>query len=428
MVSKFISKFANRKISPGLPETINLNIESQFKPRLYEDLINYDRMRMYRLKRVLEQLQKNDVGACILFDPINIRYATDSRNMSLFTMHELVRFVFISAEGKVILFDYPKSEHLSEHLCTIDEVRSVVSWDFFSANNFVDKNAKEWAKIVHDLMREHSPSNSRLAIDVSDPVGIQTLLKQFNVEIINAQKFIETARSIKCADELICMQASLETAEKGMYLMKEKLQAGMTEEELWSFMHKVNIENGGEWFETRLLVSGSRTNPWLQECSNKVIEPGELVAFDTDMVGPYGYCADISRTFVEGNQFNDEQKRLYSLSLEHIQHNEKLIKAGTSFREFAEKSWKLPDNCYDNHYPCILHGIGLCDEWPLVAYPNSDFSNADYSSYFEENMTVCVESYIGEVGGREGIKLEDQYLVTKEGLKKLSSFPYELSN
>ena len=428
MVSKFISKFADRKISPGLPETINLNIESQFKPRLYEDLINYDRMRMYRLKRVLEQLQKNDVGACILFDPINIRYATDSRNMSLFTMHELVRFVFISAEGKVILFDYPKSEHLSEHLCTIDEVRSVVSWDFFSANNFVDKNAKEWAKIVHDLMREHSPSNSRLAIDVSDPVGIQTLLKQFNVEIINAQKFIETARSIKCADELICMQASLETAEKGMYLMKEKLQAGMTEEELWSFMHKVNIENGGEWFETRLLVSGTRTNPWLQECSNKVIEPGELVAFDTDMVGPYGYCADISRTFVEGNRFNDEQKRLYSLSLEHIQHNEKLIKAGTSFREFAEKSWKLPDNCYDNHYPCILHGIGLCDEWPLVAYPNSDFSNADYSSSFEENMTVCVESYIGEVGGREGIKLEDQYLVTKEGLKKLSSFPYELSN
>ena len=428
MVSKFISKFADRKISPGLPETINLNIESQFKPRLYEDLINYDRMRMYRLKRVLEQLQKNDVGACILFDPINIRYATDSRNMSLFTMHELVRFVFISAEGKVILFDYPKSEHLSEHLCTIDEVRSVVSWDFFSANNFVDKNAKEWAKNVHDLMREHSPSNNRLAIDVSDPVGIQTLLKQFNVEIINAQKFIETARSIKCADELICMQASLETAEKGMYLMKEKLQAGMTEEELWSFMHKVNIENGGEWFETRLLVSGSRTNPWLQECSNKVIEPGELVAFDTDMVGPYGYCADISRTFVEGNRFNDEQKRLYPLSLEHIQHNEKLIKAGTSFREFAEKSWKLPDNCYDNHYPCILHGIGLCDEWPLVAYPNSDFSNADYSSYFEENMTVCVESYIGEVGGREGIKLEDQYLVTKEGLKKLSSFPYELSN
>ena len=426
-MSNFTSKFADRKIGPKFFETINQNFENQvYKPRLHEEKIDFDRLRMYRLNRVLEQLRLNNVGACILFDPINIRYATDSRNMSLFTMHELVRFVFISAEGKVILFDYPKSEHLSEHLCTIDDIRAVDSWDFFSANNFVDKNAKKWAGTVQDLMREHSPDNNCLAIDVSDPVGIQMLLKQFNVKLVNAQKYIELARSIKSNDELICMKASIETAEKGMWLMRDKLQAGMTEEELWSYMHKVNIENGGEWFETRLLVSGPRTNPWLQECSNRVIESGDLVAFDTDMVGPYGYCADISRTFVEGNRLNDEQKRLYSMSLEHINHNKSLIKAGLNFREFAEKSWKLPDNCYDNHYPCIIHGVGLCDEWPLVAYPNRDFSNADYSANFEENMTICVESYIGEVGGKEGIKLEDQFVVTKDGLKQLSSFPYEI--
>jgi Xaa-Pro dipeptidase len=424
-VSTFTSKFAERKIGPKFKELVDPSLDAQFKPRLYEEKINFDRMRMYRLNRVKEQLQINNVGACILFDPINIRYATDSRNMSLFSMHELVRFVFIPADGKVILFDYPKSEHLSEHLCTIDEIQEVVSWDFFSANNFVDKNAKKWAGMVQDLMNKYSPDNNRLAIDVSDPVGIQALLEQFNVTLLNAQKLIETARSIKSIDELICMQASIETAEKGMYLMREKLQAGMTEEELWSYMHKVNIENGGEWFETRLLVSGPRTNPWLQECSNRIIEKGDIVAFDTDMVGPYGYCADISRTFVEGNIFSEEQKKLYELAVENIQHNKSLIKAGTSFREFAEKSWMLPSNCYDNHYPCIIHGIGLCDEWPFVAYPNRDFTNADFSGYFLENMTICVESYIGEVGGKEGVKLEDQFLVTKDGLQQLSSFPYE---
>ena len=263
-------------------------------------------------------------------------------------MHELVRFVFISAGGKVILFDYPKTSHLSEHLCTINEVRETVSWDFFSANNFVDQNAKQWAGTVHDLMKEYSPDNNRLAIDVSDPVGIQSLLNEFKVDLVNAQKFIELARSIKSPDELMCMKASIATAEKGIALMKDKLQAGMTEEELWAYLHKVNIENGGEWFECRLLVSGPRTNPWLQECSNRIIEPGDIVAFDTDMVGPYGYCADISRTFVEGGIFNEEQRRLYSLAVEHVQHNKELIKAGTSFREFAEKAWKLPENCYDN--------------------------------------------------------------------------------
>ena len=55
-----------------------------------------------------------------------------------------------------------------------------------------------------------------------------------------------------------------------------------------------------------------RTNPWMQESSNKVIQSGEMVSFDTDMVGPYGYCADISRAFVEGHKFNEEQKKLYS--------------------------------------------------------------------------------------------------------------------
>ena len=65
---------------------------------------------------------------------------------------------------------------------------------------------------------------------------------------------------------------------------------------------------GGEWIECRILSSGQRTNPWMQESSNKVIQSGEMVSFDTDMVGPYGYCADISRAFVEGHKFNEEQK------------------------------------------------------------------------------------------------------------------------
>ena len=125
------------------------------------------------------------------------------------------------------------------------------------------------------------------------------MLNNYNYNLFNAQKILETARSIKSEDELLCMKASLETAEKGITLMHKKLEAGMTEEELWSYFYKTNIENGGEWIETRLLTSGSRTNPWLQECSNKIIEKGDIVAFDSDMVGPYGYCADISRTFVD---------------------------------------------------------------------------------------------------------------------------------
>ena len=40
-------------------------------------------------------------------------------------------------------------------------------------------------------------------------------------------------------------------------------------------------------------------------------------------------------------------------------------------------------------------------------------------------MTLCVESYIGEEGGAEGVKLEQQVLVTETGTSLLSQFPFE---
>jgi len=66
-LGNFTSKFADRKIGPKFAEVINQDLGTmQYKPRLYEDVINFDRLRMYRLNRVIEQLQKHDVGACIL--------------------------------------------------------------------------------------------------------------------------------------------------------------------------------------------------------------------------------------------------------------------------------------------------------------------------------------------------------------------------
>jgi Xaa-Pro aminopeptidase len=40
-------------------------------------------------------------------------------------------------------------------------------------------------------------------------------------------------------------------------------------------------------------------------------------------------------------------------------------------------------------------------------------------------MTLCIESYIGAEGGREGVKLEEQVLVTETGIEPLSTFPLE---
>ena len=406
----------NRKISPDLKPKVNYIT----KKRLKENEINFDNLRSYRLNRVKSELKKNNLEACILFDPVNVRYSLDTVNMSVYNMHNLTRYCFIPIDGPIILFEYFNCEGLSSHLNLIDEIRPAITWDYFSNGDQASTQLKKWIDEIKDLSESHFKSK-KIAIDVINGPAV-TALNKAGIEVVDAKIIIEQARVIKSSDELKCMKAAIEVAEIGIAKMKNQLKAGMTEDELWSILHKTNIEYGGEWIECRILSSGERTNPWMQESSNKIIQSGEIVSFDTDMVGPYGYCADISRTFVEGNKFNDEQKKLYSMAVDQINHNYRLIKPGLSFREFVEKSWILPNEYYGNRYSVMLHGIGMCDEWPAIRYPTD---GGQKTGHFEKNMTITLESYIGKVGGKEGVKLEQQYLVGENGLELMSHHPLE---
>ena len=390
------------------------------KKRLKEDEINFTKLRTYRLDRVKKELEKNNLEACILFDPVNVRYALDTVNMSVYNMHNLTRYCFVPVNGPVILYEYFNCEGLSNHLNLIDEIRPAITWDYFSNGDQAGIQLEKWINEIKDLSNSYF-KNKKIAIDVVNGPAVSALNKA-GIEVVDAKLVLEQARVIKSPEELKCMKAAIEVCEIGINKMREELKAGMTEDELWSILHKTNIEHGGEWIECRILSSGERTNPWMQESSNKIIQSGEIVSFDTDMVGPYGYCADISRAFVEGHKFNEEQKKLYQMAVEHINHNSRLIKPGMSFREFTEKSWKLPEEYYGNRYSCMVHGIGLCDEWPMIRYPTD---GGQREGSFEKNMTITVETYIGKVGGKEGVKLEQQYLVGENGLELMSHHPLE---
>jgi Xaa-Pro aminopeptidase len=100
------------------------------------------------------------------------------------------------------------------------------------------------------------------------------------------------------------------------------------------------------------------------------------------------------------------------------------LKPGLSYRELAERSWKLPANCAQQRYSVVMHGVGLADEYPHCAY-GEDFARSGYDGHFEAGMTICVESYIGEVGGGEGVKLEEQVLITETGAQVLSTYPFD---
>ena len=386
--------------------------------------IDLKAVRAYRLGRVRAEMAKRDIAAVILSDPINIRYATGTRNMQVFSMRNAPsRYLLLTAE-KSILFEFTGCLHLADGFETVDEVRPARTASFVAAGPAIAEREKVWAAEMADLITSLVGKNVSVGMERMN-AGAAIALQNLGFRIVDAQEPVEMARAIKSDEEMKCVRASLRATEIGVGKLRDAIQPGMTENELWSVLHQSIIAQNGDYCETRLLNSGERTNPWFQETSNNTIGKNELIALDTDVVGCHGYYSDFSRTFHSGPDAPSQQQRtLYKVAMEQVHHNMDIIKAGMSFRDYADQAWDIPEKYYANRYYLSAHGCGMTGEYPYL-YHSGDFPDAGYDGVIEAGMTICVESYIGEENGSEGVKLEQQLLVTETGTELLSQFPFE---
>ncbi len=386
-------------------------------------LPDLDLIRHYRLGRVREQLRQHDLAGIVTYDPLNTRYATDSTNMQLWITHNAARYAFIATDGPVIIFEFDGCDFLSGHTPLVTEVRPAVGYFYFTAGDRYQEQAEKWAAEIADLVKQHGGGNTRLAIDRCNPEGLKAL-EAHGLEIHNGEEIMELARAIKCEEEIVAMRCAIEACDRSIDVMRQHFRPGIMEQELWSHLHAANITRGGEWIETRLLASGVRMNPWFQECSSRKIENGDLMGFDTDLIGAYGVCVDISRTWLCGDRPpTAAQKEIYTMAYEQIKRNTEWLKPGLTFHELTHRSYQYDLRDY-RHYSVLYHGVGLCDEYPAIYFPEV-WDAFGYNGQLEPGMVVCVESYVGRQEGGPGVKLEDQVLITDTGHELLSHYPYE---
>jgi Xaa-Pro dipeptidase len=382
-----------------------------------------DEVRRYRLARIQEELARRDLAGIILYDQLNTRYATDGTNMQIWCAHNEARYVYVPAESGAIVFEYGGKSLLSDGLPGIERVAKPITFFYMVAGQHVAERAKTWAVEMDAIIRERSGGNQRIAIDRLAPVGVQ-MMEELGYEVHDGFTVMEKAREIKSDGEIALMRTSIEVCERAVQQMQEALKPGITENALWAELHHGNIAGGGEWIETRLLSSGPRTNPWFRECSMRPIEKGDMVSFDTDLIGPYGYCCDMSRSWICDAEPDDEQRRLYAAAYEQIKRNTELLKPGLGYRELTEKLHPMKEEYIAGRYGVAMHGVGLCDEAPAIYYPQ-DYDEVGYDGVFQEGMVICVEALIGVEGGRECVKLEEQVLVTADGYEQLTTYPLE---
>lgn len=375
------------------------------------------RLNSYRIGRIRNIMRDRGVDLCVINNPVSLRYAIDFDEYQLFQAHIPTVYLLLPVEGPVRMYGASRRDYLS-----VQEYDRPHFISVFDGGLDLNTAAKTFIQDIAGF-RKQLGLTGKVAFERFSPFVTKRAVEAGWV-VEDAETIVEQARTIKSAEELLCMRHSIAVAQAGIAAMQRAMKPGITENQLLSILHQVNIAHGGGWIDGRMLASGARTNPWLQEASSKPIGLNELVGFDTDLIGPYGYLADISRTWLCGDQPNSQQRAAYQHAYDEVSHNMSLIRPGVSFQELVAKAFKRNEKYIANRYVCSFHGAGLCDEYPKIYY-DGDWPLDRYDGVIEENMVLCVESFSGATDEKEGVKIENQVLVTANGYELLSDYSYD---
>ena len=263
-------------------------------------------------------------------------------------------------------------------------------------------------------------------MDRLDAPGLLALQDE-NIAVTDVGPATVDAREVKTPEEVQLFALNGSIGDAMLAEFEAAIRPGIREYELLAVLSDSLLRRQGEGLFTRLVASGTNTNPWLTEAHDKLVMPGDLVGVDTDANGYEGYVIDVSRTFLCGDQASPGQMEAYRVAAECVNGMFDLIRPGMSFEDFARKAPRLPGPYVAQRYPTMVHQAGLEDEGPGIPYPDDERGPRRIMPEREikENMVLCLECYAGEVGAPFGVKLEDQVLVTASGPRLVCTYPFD---
>jgi Xaa-Pro aminopeptidase len=381
------------------------------------DPVDLARLRTGRLARLQSALRARDVAACLLFNEPNVRYATGASAMPIWSNTTFVRCALVPAEGRPILYEHPNSMHLFRGFEA--DIRPMHAWEFYDDTA---THARTFASEIVAALRELGVAGQRLAADRLGTPGYLALERE-GIAIVDSAPATLAAREIKTPEEILLLELNGGILMEMLANFERAISPGVRERELLAVLADTLLRHGGEHLATSTVCTGPNTNPWRAEATARVLEAGDLVYVDTDAVGVEGYFFCVSRTFLCGDvRPTPAQREVYRTAHDWLMSLRELIRPGITCREIADQAPRLPAKFMPQRYEVMIHGIGLEEESPSVAYPGDPQPNGD--RVLQENMVLVAELYCGEAGGQDGVKLGDQGVVTAEGLKVLVPYPY----
>jgi Xaa-Pro aminopeptidase len=387
-------------------------------PPLDTSIVELSSLRAERLARLQATMRAHGADVALFFSPGNIRYATGTAIMTVYSLGASVRCALVPAEGTPVLFEHAESAHVSARIAP--DVRPFLPWEYFDD---VVARAGRWADEIVSGMAELGVGGSTLFIDkLAAPAFLA--LGGRGVRLADAGAVSMEAREVKTPQELKVFEVNAALGMRMMGDLEAAVAPGVREVDLLAVMTDTLLRNGGEYLITRAVVSGPNTNPWNLEATERPVRSGELVFADTDAFGWEGYFIDLSRTFLCGDEGpTAAQRDTYRAAHEWLAAARDALRPGITFREYAGGVPDLPQRYRARRYEALSHAAGLDDEGPSAAFAD-DPNPPNPDREIKPGMVLCLEAYFGAEDEPEGVKLEDQVEVTADGCRVQIPYPF----
>ena len=375
----------------------------------WEERWNPERIRKERLSRAREIMKKHGIDALLCFTPANIRYITGTRGITLPALH---RHCLLLKEEDPILFEFGGDYGRVKQNAPWLGDRLKVGVPIYLATEEV---AQAWAKDLRKLLREGGCE--KLAID-SLTFKIERALQKAGIDYTDASPIMAEARMIKTKDEIECIKLSVSLAELAFESAKNFIRPGVKECEVQGEMIRILANCGCDWVRG-ICAAGEHTNPyWRIWGTDKVIAQGDLIIIDR-VHSLNGYACDHVRTFLCGNRARKSQKKAFRTCLEKLYAAIEMIKPGNTTAQVAEILEEKED--FSEITIKYGHGLGL----DAHEHPHITFLSKKNPVTIEENMVFAVETYVADEETKQGVRLEENLVVTEKGYEIISKYPFD---
>ena len=274
--------------------------------------------------------------------------------------------------------------------------------------------AEDPIRVVADLVTELVGTDKSVGVETGhlpakDMDRLRDYLPKANLRA--ADDVLQRLRLVKTGEELVKIRRIGTVAERAALTAIQEVGPGDTERDIANRITELYIQGGGDQLTMLVVASGHRSAEPNAPATDKQIAQGDLIRID--VIGTMqNYCSDVARTAIVGEPTLEQQK-IWSVLRDGHERTLEAIRPGALSSDLYRDYASLMDAADLPRYHFLGHGLG-------ITLHEDPFISSMHNVRLKEGMVMCVEP-LCLIGGRFGMQLEDEILITAEGCELLTT-------